>query len=305
MKTFPRVGLYLLPAVLAVLLASPPAAAAQPACDERRFSLMPYLWLPTIDVTLNLRTPFGNPEVNAKAHPGDYLSEVEMALMLVFEARKGKWLLFSDVTYMKLSDDTSAVKSVNFGGPVVSSTLNTNTQTDVYSAIWTVAGGYNLVQDPKVSLDLFGGARYLYLKSETSWQLTATVMGPGPGQSFPASGSDTERGDVWDGIVGVKGRVKLGPGSWFVPYYLDAGRGQSKSTWAVQTGIGYVFRWGDLILGYRYLAWEQDDNKQDHPGSQAIRIRPGRRIPLLIPSGGMRRHAGASTQSDRCQDPLT
>jgi len=163
MKTFPRVGLYLLPAVLAVLLASPPAAAAQPACDEWRFSLMPYLWLPTIDATLNLRTPFGNPEVNAKAHPGDYLSEVEMALMLVFEARKGKWLLFSDVTYMKSSNDSSSVRSLDFNPGLppnpVNATLNSGTNTDIYATIWTVAGGYNLVQGPKASLDVIAGAR--------------------------------------------------------------------------------------------------------------------------------------------------
>jgi hypothetical protein len=77
-------ALYLLPAVLVVLLASPPAAAAQPASDEWRFSLMPYLWLPTIDGTLKFRTPNGNPEVDVKANPGDYLSEVEMAAMLAF-----------------------------------------------------------------------------------------------------------------------------------------------------------------------------------------------------------------------------
>jgi len=59
----------------------------------------------------------------------------------------------------------------------------------------------------------------------------------------------------------VEGRVKLGDGGWFVPYYLDAGTGGSKATWQAQTGIGYAFRWGDLVLGYRYLAWEQDDDK--------------------------------------------
>ena len=245
--------------VAALAIAAP--AAAQSGSDKWQFNLMPYLWLPTIDMSMNVRTPFGTPEVEIKAHPGDYLSDVQMALMLVFEARKGRWLAFSDVMYMKLSDDSSAIKSVNFGGPIVSSTLNTNTQTDIYSTVWTIAGGYNLVHDSKVSLDVFGGARYLYLKTETDWQLTATVNGPGPGQVFPASGSVTESGHVWDGIVGVKGRAKLGGGNWFVPYYLDVGTGQSKSTWAAQTGVGYAFKWGDLVLGYRYMAWEQDSDK--------------------------------------------
>jgi hypothetical protein len=249
----------LVPALLAALLATAPAAA-QYGGDQWRFSIVPYLWFPTIDATVKLKTPFGSPEVDVKANPGDYVDDLEMALLLALEARKGKWLVFSDFVYMKLSAASSSVRSVDFGGPVVSSTLNAGTQTDIYSKVWTVAGGYNLVQDPKVSLDLFGGGRYLYMKSTTSWQLTATVVGPGAGQSFPASGSATVKGDIWDGIVGVKGRFKLGEGSWFVPYYLDAGTGGSQYTWQAQTGIGYAFRWGDLLLGYRYLAYGQDDN---------------------------------------------
>jgi hypothetical protein len=236
--------------------------AAQTGGDQWRFSVMPYLWLPTIDATLKFKTPNGNPEVDVKANPDDYLSDLDMALLLAFEARKGKWLVFSDVTYMKLSSSSSSVRSVDFNvgpGPIDVTTLNAGTQTEMESTIWTLAGGYNLVQGPKASLDLIGGARYLKLKATTDWQLTANVIGPGGGGVLPASGSVTESGDIWDGIVGVKGRFKLGDGNWFMPYYLDAGTGGSQFTWQAQTGIGYAFRWGDLLLGYRYLAWEQDD----------------------------------------------
>ena len=267
MKTTSSLRRALAPATLALLLAVPLPAAAQSADDKWQFSLMPYLWLPTIDGTLKFQgRAGGNPEVNVKANPGDYLSDVEMAAMLAFEARKGKWLVYSDVTYMKMGDNASSVRSVNFNPGLppnpVSTTLNSGTQTDLYATIWTVAGGYNLVQDRKVSLDVIGGARYLHLKATTNWQLTATVTDPVGGGVFPASGSVKESGDIWDGIVGVKGRFRLGEGSWFVPYYLDAGTGGSQYTWQAQTGIGYAFRWGDLVLGYRYLAWQQDDNNK-------------------------------------------
>lgn len=255
--------LALMPALLAALLAAAPLpAAAQSADDEWHFSVMPYLWFPSIDTTLRLKTPFGRPELDVKANPGDYLSDLEGALLLALEGRKGRWLVFSDITYMKLSGGRSSVRSVDFGGSIVSAALNTGTQTDIYSTVWTVAGGYNLVRDPKFSLDLVGGGRYLSLKAETSWQLSADVVGPGPGQNFPRSGFTSERGDLWDAIVGVKGRFKLGEGNWFAPYYLDAGTGGSQYTWQAQSGIGYAFRWGDLVLGYRYLAWGQDDNSK-------------------------------------------
>jgi hypothetical protein len=204
----------------------------------------------------------GDPSVSVKATPGDYLSDLDMALLLAFEARKGKWLLYTDVTYMKIGADNSSVRAVNFGGTRVTTSLDAGTQTDIKSTIWTVAGGYNLVREPKASLDLIAGARYLWLEAKTNWQLSANVSGPGGGSVFPSSGSVTESDGVWDGIVGVKGRVRLGEGHWFMPYYLDAGAGGSQYTWQAQTGIGYGFRWGDLVLGYRYLAWEQDSNSQ-------------------------------------------
>jgi hypothetical protein len=264
-NTSARLSLYLLAAVPALLLALP--ATAQSADDKWQFTVMPYLWLPTIDASLKFQgRSGGSPEVDVKAYPGDYLSEVEMAGMFAFEARRGRWLVYSDITYMKLSDDSSSVRSINFdpGLPPnpVSATLNSGTSTDIYATIWTVAGGYNLVQGPKASLDVMAGARYLHLKATTDWRLTATVTDPIGGGVFPAAGSVTESGDIWDGIVGVKGRLGLGEGKWFVPYYLDAGTGGSQFTWQAQTGIGYAFRWGDLVLGYRYLAWEQDDNNK-------------------------------------------
>ncbi len=40
---------------------------------------------------------------------------------------------------------------------------------------------------------------------------------------------------------------------WFVPYYLDVGAGDSKSTWQAVTGVGYSFGWGDVVGAWRHL----------------------------------------------------
>ena len=255
------------PALAATLLAAGPAAA-QSAGDEWRFTVAPYLWLPTIDSTVKLQTPNGTAEVSTKVKPENYLDDLDFALLIALEARKGKWLVATDYTFMNISTGGSTLKTVEFDlGPQgripVSAGVNTGTQTKLYTTIWTLLGGYNLVQEPKVLLDLIGGARYLKLESTTDWQLTASVSGGGPlglGATFPAAGSATQKGDNWDAIVGVKGRARLGDGNWFVPYYLDAGTGDSKYTVQAQTGIGYGFGWGDLVLAYRYLAWKADDD---------------------------------------------
>jgi hypothetical protein len=80
------------------------------------------------------------------------------------------------------------------------------------------------------------------------------------GQTFAAAGSISETADLWDAIVGVRGRVKLAE-RWFLPYYLDVGAGSSKLTWQALAGIGYAFGWGDVTLAWRQLSYDQKDDK--------------------------------------------
>ena len=45
-----------------------------------------------------------------------------------------------------------------------------------------------------------------------------------------------------------------------MPFHLDIGTGDSDFTWQVDAGIGYTFDACDVVLGYRYLSWDFDDN---------------------------------------------
>ena len=78
--------------------------------------------------------------------------------------------------------------------------------------VWTAVGGYAAVQERAVALDVIGGFRYLGVKATTDWQLTATVTGTGPNGgsvTFPRSGTAEKTENLWAGIVGAKGRIKL------------------------------------------------------------------------------------------------
>ena len=46
-----------------------------------------------------------------------------------------------------------------------------------------------------------------------------------------------------------------------MPFYLDVGTGQTELTWQGVAGIGYSFRWGDVVGVYRYLAWNGKSGK--------------------------------------------
>ena len=81
-----------------------------------------------------------------------------------------------------------------------------------------------------------------------------TVSGPLPPTLPSAKLRKAVR--LWDGIVGVNGRVAFNQ-RWFAPFYLDVGTGDSSLTWQAMGGVGYGFNWGDLTLTYRHLSYDQ------------------------------------------------
>ncbi len=249
----------LLALITAAIFTVSAQAQSAASADPWKFSITPYLWLPTIDGTLKYNIPSGagggSPSV--EVGPNDYQFAIEIA----GDVRKGRWLAFTDLIYLSFSTDASAVKSVNFGGSAVSSSANAGTNTSVRGMIWTLGAGYAALTDRPVALDVFGGFRYAGLQSSTDWYLTADVTGPGGGQTFPRAGSVSQRLDLWDGIVGVRGSVWLGSSNWSIPYYLDVGAGSSVVTWQGMLGVAYSFKWCDVALAYRYLYYDQGSDK--------------------------------------------
>ena len=237
---------------------------AQSPSNQWQFAITPYLWLPNIDGTLKYNVPpgtSGRPEV--KVGPNDYLENLDFAIMINAEARKARWSVFTDVIYLDFSNETSKVKSIDFvniGGNPVSSSIDAGTESSLKGVAWTLAGGYSVLQGDLGRLELLVGFRYFGLKASTDWQLTATVTGPGPGRIFPRSGSISQSEDLWDGVIGLRGRLNLGGSKFYVPYYLDVGTGSSEVTWEGVVGLGYGFKWVDIVLAYRHLYYDMDDD---------------------------------------------
>jgi hypothetical protein len=251
-------GMVLVALITAAIFTVTAQAQSVAPADAWRFSITPYLWLPTIDGTLKYNIPpgaGGNPSF--EVGPNDY----QFAMMLSGDVRKDRWSVFTDIIYLSFSSATTGLKSVNFGGSAVSSSANVSGSTSVRGAIWTLGAGYAVLPDRPVTLDVFGGLRYAGLEASTDWQLTLDITGPGAGQTFPRSGSTSQKMDLWDGIIGVKGHIPLGSSNWSIPYYLDAGAGSSIVTWQGLLGVAYTFKWGDVSLAYRYLYYDQGSNK--------------------------------------------
>jgi len=124
--------------------------------------------------------------------------------------------------------------------------------------VWTAVAEYAALEDRKAPLDVFGGFRYLTMTNKLSWQFTGNIGSIPPVQQ---AGSTSSSGSLWDAIVGVKGRLRFGDGGWFLPYYLDVGTGQSKSTLQALVGVGYAFSWGDVVADYRRLDYHMPEGE--------------------------------------------
>jgi len=218
--------------------------------DTWQYEFTIYGWFPSLDGQLKYDVPPGSGG-DVTVDVSDFLNSLNFIFMGIFEARHNKFSFAADVVYLDLSNSTSSNVTIGPGSGVplsVHGGLSLKT--------WLVTGtvGYDIVQTNKARTALIGGVRYLDLATDVS----LSVNGPLPPTPPPAYLSGSE--DFWDVIVGVRGSIMLNE-KWYIPYYADIGTGDSKMTWQLYSAIGYRFHWGDIRLGYRYLEYDQDDDK--------------------------------------------
>ena len=167
--------------------------------------------------------------------------------------RKGRWSLSTDVIYMALKQDSN--KSVTATVGPRGHEINIDADVTVRLTGWIVTPfvGYTFYDNGKLRTDAIAGVRYLWLKPD----LELDVEGP----LKPRHNRISDSGDVWDGIVGIRGDLNLDK-NWYVPYYADMGTGDSTFTWQALIGAGYrISKAMDVVAAYRYLYWNFDDNK--------------------------------------------
>jgi len=257
-------------AILALLTMGVTPASADES-DDWTVQLTPYLWLPTIDGSLKYSLPpgsGGSPEISVG--PTDWLELLNAGLLLSGSATKGKFGLYGDVVYLSLTskndgrvlsvDDTVTVPGTRIPIPVNAS-LNLNTRSDLDGLQLSVAGGYQFVESEGSAAVVFAGVRYFDVDVSSSWDLTAEITVPGTGVVLPAQGQIGKDVGLVDGIIGVRGFNRVGQGKWTALYYLDVGTGDSDLTWNAMAGLSYEYGWGEMLLAYRHLEYDQSDNK--------------------------------------------
>jgi len=242
------------------LLASTGALAQQSASETEpwQFGVSIYGWFPDITGTTAFE-PSGGGDFEIDIE--DILDNLEFTLMGTFDVRKGRWGILTDLIYMDVGASESGTRDASIGRREIPVNASADIDLDLESWVWTLAGYYRAVDQPGLTLDVLLGARYLDMEQKVEWDITGDV---GPVAIPDRSGKVKESLSNWDALIGVRGRFAFGADyAWFVPYYLDVGAGDSDLTWQGFVGIGYAFRWGEVVAAWRYLYY-------DFPSSKAI-----------------------------------
>ncbi len=230
------------------------------------FNVSPYLWLPWLDMHLDYALPNGlggRLPTSLSLGPGDIYGNLRFGTSLGAEARRDRVSIVTDFIYLDAGFDRSAtrLRSVDFRG-APSLPISAGSVLDVSSVakttIWTLAGGYTAFSGAWGHVDVIAGFRYLGVDSKTGFSLATTFTGPrGNSAVLGGSASVSASRDIWNGIAGVRGRIRIPDSDFFVPCDADIGAGGSDLTWQVASGLGYQSGWAGVSVQYRHLAFEQ------------------------------------------------
>jgi hypothetical protein len=156
------------------------------------------------------------------------VSHLNFAAMGAADARYDRFSVLTDFIYMDLGGTAAHFRSVNFpnrpaipiqAGTQSSQSLNLN------NTIWTLAGGYTLAEGAWGNFDAIAGFRLFQVSARVNYSLGLTIVGPrGNGATFGGIGSVSGSRDIWNGIGGFRGRIRVGDAGLFIPYYSMSAR---------------------------------------------------------------------------------
>ncbi len=227
------------------------------------FAITPYAWLPKISTTFSYTSPVRGVTVTDTISAGfaDYISELNFGLFVGGAARYDRFTVMSDLVYANFSMTTSNsnLSRINVGpGQIeITRSLQVGTGTRLATTIWSLAGGYTVVQGDWGNLDAVIGLRMLFLGSTTNYGLTSAITLPNGTIALSKDGTLNIGETRAEGIGGITGRINIPNSQFYVPFYLDAGGGAVPFTWQVYSGIGWHPKdWIDVSVGYRYLSFQ-------------------------------------------------
>jgi opacity protein-like surface antigen len=226
------------------------------------FAVTPYAWLPTISTTYSATGSQGRTVTETtSAGIADYISKLNFGLFIGGEARHDRFTVMTDLIYSNFSLTTSNthLSTVNLGTDRIDipRERQLGTGTRLATTIWSLAGGYTLLQGDWGNLDAVAGLRMLFLNSTTNYQLTSDITLPNRTIALSKSGTLNIGRTEPEGIGGITGRINIPNSRFYLPFYFDAGGGSVPFTWQVYAGVAWQPKdWVDVSVGYRHLSFQ-------------------------------------------------
>jgi len=216
------------------------SALAAAENDTWHFQLAPYGWLAGQNGQVATLPGLPPADIDVNFYD-DILGNINGALMLVGEARKGCYGIAMDIAYTNIEFDTSTP------GPFFSSIAST-TESWIVSA----AGFYRLAEKDQAFLDAMGGIRYWSIDSELA--LNAGLV---------SARAISNKEDWIDPIIGLKGFMPIGASNFYISgAFLIGGFGAgSDFMWDANANLGY--QWTETFsttVGYRYLDVDYEED---------------------------------------------
>lgn len=236
------VGAFLAPVGSAAAADLPVPAQADfvaPAlAPEWSFTIAPYFWAAGLDGDVGV---FGFPEAEIDESFSDIIQNFDIGFMGVTEVRHGRFGLFSDILYAKISDAAGTPRGI----------LATRVELETQTLTLTAAPEFRIVETPRGSIDVMAGARLWWIDNELSF--SGGVL----------DGASADDGDTWvDPMVGIKGRFDLTPRIFVNGWAMAGGFGVSSDfDWDLLAAVGYQFNDRfSAALGYRAMGVDYEND---------------------------------------------
>jgi hypothetical protein len=213
--------------VLVVVSVASVQAAGQ---GDWQYNFSPYIWGTRLEGDVATLPPAHPAEVDVSF--SDILENLDLAVMGTGQARKGRFGVWGDVFYSKLSADGNTRDQ-----------LFSDADYDQTLSFLTLGASWRLLERPSASVDALVGARYSYL--DNKFKLEAGLL--------PAR--DRYESEDWvDPVIGLAARVTFAANWYASGWAMNAVAGDSYTNYDLFGGIGYAFnRSYSFIVGYRHI----------------------------------------------------
>lgn len=203
------------------------------------FTFAPYFWAAGLSGDVGSRIDSVQRTVHVDASFSDIWDHLDFGAMAIGEARYGRYSVFGDIIYTKISGSAATPKGF----------LAERIEADAETFAGFAGVGYSVLEDNAGRLDIVGGVRV--------WSVDATISISG---GF-LDGRSKSDGDTWvDALGGVKGNYFITP-NVFVAGWGLVGGGGADIDWDVAATVGYKFNETfSSVIGYRALGVDYSNN---------------------------------------------